>query len=118
MGPFTSYWPATISPGLSVALKLYGWPQLGQKPSSRLTRLSQCGQMRRAPGTSGLARISLIGSVLGIGGSETSPPPSRERVVTEPRVARVARRLPVLRVPAPVAAVPTVPVPVLSVMRL
>jgi hypothetical protein len=48
--------------------------------------------------------MRLSGSVLGIGGNETSPPPSRERVVTAPRVERVARRVPEARVPVPVAA--------------
>jgi hypothetical protein len=60
--------------------------------------------------------MRLNGSALGIGGSDTRPPPSSDRVVTDPRVARVARRLPEERVP--VAAVPTVPVPVPSVSRL
>src|SRR6516225_9206179 len=106
IGPLTSNCPPTISPGLSDALKLYGFPQCGQKPSSRFTFCSQWGQNRLAAGTSGRSMTSLSGSVLGSGGSDIRPPTRRERVVTVVRADRLPRRVP--EAPRVAAEVPTV----------
>src|ERR1700748_2899866 len=62
MQPLTSYWPATMSPGLSCGRNEYGLPQAGHQPSDvplaflldRPTGFPQFQQKRLDSGTTGV----------------------------------------------------------------
>ena len=105
--------PATSSPGASLGLKENRVPHCRQKPSVRPgrpfagwpTRSPQFPQNRLLSGTRGSARIAVVGSRAGTGGTSTSPAPSapREDRPLPPREPRVPRLLPE-PVPEPVPA--------------
>ena len=96
MQPLITYWPATMSPGLSCGRKEYGLPQYGHQPSDsalpslldRPTGRPQFQQNRLDSGTTGLGINASSGSMSGTRGISTSPPPSRR---TGARVAGFTR---------------------------
>src|SRR5712692_3116870 len=100
MVPFTSYFAATMSPGVSEGVNEYSWPHLGQKPDSRESLASQLEQRRLRSGTSPGTRAA-SGSCGGTGGRATRPAPKARRLLL-PRlrldVERVERTLRVLGV--------------------
>ena len=85
MQPLISYWPATMSPGLSCGRKEYALPQYGHQPSDsalpssldRPTGLPQFQQNRLDSATTGLVINASSGSMSGTRGISTRPPPSR-----------------------------------------
>lgn len=98
MHPLTSYWPATMSPGLSCGRNEYGLPQAGHQPSDvpllflldRPTGFPQFQQKRLDSGTTGLVISASRGSMSRPRGISTSPPPSC-RTAGSARVATVMR---------------------------
>ena len=85
MQPLTSYWSATIEPGVSCGRKEYALPHCGHMPSDRAglsalrrpTGLPQHQQNRFASATTGSSINAASGSFSMTRGTSTSPPPSR-----------------------------------------
>ncbi len=91
--PLTSYFPATMSPGLSEGTNEYSCPHLGQKPESRVSLCPQFEQNRLRSGTTPETSVA-TGSAGGTGGSATYPPPSRRLLRPDPvRAERTLRAL-------------------------
>src|ERR1700739_4590724 len=96
MQPLMTYWPATTEPGVSCGRKEYGLPQYGHQPSDsalpslldRPTGRPQVQQNSFDSGPAGLGINASSGSMSGIRGISTRPPPSRR---TGARVADFSR---------------------------
>src|SRR4051794_22215903 len=91
MGPTTTYWPPTTSPGRSFGVKENGVPQEGQKPSARPgwpswlrpTGLPQWAHDRFDSATPASVIPAPAGSSTGTASTTVSPAPRRLRTLAD-----------------------------------